>query len=58
MQWNVVFSTEHPRYGGCGTVPLNPESEWQIQGQGAYLMIAIPEAGKPRQKKRIRSNKP
>ena len=38
MEWDVLFSTEHPRYGGCGTAPLDSEENWQIPGRAAVVL--------------------
>ena len=37
-EWQVVFSTEHPRYGGCGTAPLDTEENWHIPGRAAVVL--------------------
>jgi maltooligosyltrehalose trehalohydrolase len=37
--WRVSFSTEHPRYGGYGTPPLDTEENWQIPGYAAVLLV-------------------
>ena len=36
--WEVRWSSEDPRYGGCGTAPLDTEENWRIPGQAAVLM--------------------
>jgi maltooligosyltrehalose trehalohydrolase len=36
--WRVLFSTEHPRYGGYGTPPLDSDENWRIPGQSAVLL--------------------
>lgn len=35
--WKVIFSSEHPRYGGGGT-PLFDEAEWLLPGHSALLL--------------------
>ena len=30
--WTVIWSSEDPRYGGCGTPPLETEENWRIPG--------------------------
>jgi maltooligosyltrehalose trehalohydrolase len=37
-EWKILWSSEHPRYGGCGTAPLETEENWQIPGQAAVLL--------------------
>ncbi len=32
MQWDVAWSTEDPRYGGCGTTGMDLEGNWRIPG--------------------------
>jgi maltooligosyltrehalose trehalohydrolase len=36
--WITLFSTEHPRYGGYGTPPLDTDDNWQIPGHSAVLL--------------------
>jgi maltooligosyltrehalose trehalohydrolase len=45
-RWAVLFSTEHPAYGGCGTAPLDTDTEdnWRIPGHAAVVL----QPGKPR----------
>jgi maltooligosyltrehalose trehalohydrolase len=38
-EWEVLFSTEHPRYGGNGTPPLDSELNWYIPGQCTAVLI-------------------
>lgn len=37
-KWNILWSTEDPRYGGCGTAPLETSDDWKIPGQAAVLL--------------------
>jgi maltooligosyltrehalose trehalohydrolase len=37
--WRVLFSTEHPKYGGCGTAPLDSDENWRIPGRSAVVLI-------------------
>lgn len=41
--WRIVWSSEHPVYGGCGTPPLDTEENWRIPGNAAVVMA--PEGG-------------
>jgi maltooligosyltrehalose trehalohydrolase len=43
-QWNVLFSTDDPRYGGVGTAPLETEENWRIPGNAAVAMQPGPQA--------------
>jgi maltooligosyltrehalose trehalohydrolase len=36
--WQVLWSSEDPRYGGCGTAPLDREENWRIPGHAAVVM--------------------
>jgi maltooligosyltrehalose trehalohydrolase len=36
--WSVLFSTEHPRYGGYGTAPPEEHEIWSVPGQSALLL--------------------
>jgi len=42
-KWTVALSTEDPKYGGCGTGPIDTADEgWRIAGEAAALLV--PEA--------------
>jgi len=41
-QWSPLWSSEAVRYGGQGTPPLHPDSEWHIPGEAAVLFNAVP----------------
>jgi len=47
MQWETRWSSEEPRYGGCGTPPLETEENWQIPGRAAVVLT-------PQERKRTR----
>ena len=36
--WTLVWSSEHPQYGGGGTVPFVEAGRWLIRGQSAMLL--------------------
>jgi maltooligosyltrehalose trehalohydrolase len=38
MKWKIEFSTENPKYGGCGTPALDTEEGWQILAYSAALL--------------------
>jgi maltooligosyltrehalose trehalohydrolase len=42
MEWETLWSSEAPEYGGCGTVPLDTTENWKIPGQAAVLLHPIP----------------
>lgn len=31
-EWKLIFSTESPCFGGCGTAPFEPEGNWLVPG--------------------------
>ena len=33
--WEICWSSEDPRYGGCGTPPLDTADNWRIPGHAA-----------------------
>ena len=37
-EWTTLWSSEHPRYGGTGTPPLDTEENWRIPGYAAVLL--------------------
>jgi maltooligosyltrehalose trehalohydrolase len=42
MQWQPIWSSEEPKYGGLGTAPLDTEENWQIPGCAAVVLAARP----------------
>jgi maltooligosyltrehalose trehalohydrolase len=38
MQWETVFSSEDPRYGGSGSPPMRKTGSWNIPGHCAVVM--------------------
>ena len=52
LQWNAVWSTEDPRYGGCGLPMIDAVNGWRIPGDAAVVYRPGPptrarEGGKP-----------
>jgi len=43
--WRLLWSSEHPRYGGCGTPPVETEAYWQIPGHAAVVMSPARSTG-------------
>jgi maltooligosyltrehalose trehalohydrolase len=37
--WAVLWSSEDPRYGGCGTAPPETEEGWRIPGEAALVLV-------------------
>jgi maltooligosyltrehalose trehalohydrolase len=46
--WSLVWSSEHPRYGGHGVSPPDTDDGWRIRGESASLLAAPPVAGAER----------
>jgi maltooligosyltrehalose trehalohydrolase len=44
--WEVQWSSEDPRYGGCGTAPLDSPDNWRIPGHAAVVLRPV-EAPEP-----------
>jgi maltooligosyltrehalose trehalohydrolase len=42
MQWQILWSSEAPKYGGTGTPPLDSKDNWRIPGHAAVAMRPIP----------------
>jgi maltooligosyltrehalose trehalohydrolase len=38
MGWKILWSSEDPCYGGCGTAPLEDEENWHIPGHAAVVL--------------------
>jgi maltooligosyltrehalose trehalohydrolase len=41
--WQLIWSSEHPAYGGAGTPAVEGEFGWHLPGHAAVVMIARPE---------------
>ncbi len=42
MQWELIFSSENPSYGGGGTPPCQRNGgEWHLQGEAAVVLRAV-----------------
>ncbi|HVS39406.1 MAG TPA: malto-oligosyltrehalose trehalohydrolase [Gemmataceae bacterium] len=40
--WQILWSSEHPRYGGDGTAPLDMEENWRLPGHAAVALSPRP----------------
>jgi maltooligosyltrehalose trehalohydrolase len=40
-RWNVLWSSEHPAYGGCGITSPYDESGWSLPATSATLLCAV-----------------
>jgi maltooligosyltrehalose trehalohydrolase len=41
-RWEILWSSEHPSYGGSGTPPLESEDSWRIPGETAVVLHPKP----------------
>jgi maltooligosyltrehalose trehalohydrolase len=41
-RWENLWSTENPRYGGCGMTELDTEENWRIPGHAAVVLTPKP----------------
>ena len=41
-EWNILWSSEDPRYGGDGTAPLDSDLNWTIPAHAAVVLEPIP----------------
>lgn len=51
-RWEMIWSSEHPDYGGGGTAPVEKPDGWYLPGQSAVLMKAVPGTPEPRAPRR------
>lgn len=38
-KWEILWASENPEYGGCGSPDVEMEDSWRIQGHAAVLLI-------------------
>jgi maltooligosyltrehalose trehalohydrolase len=43
QRWEVLWYSEHPRYGGCGAPPLEADATWRLPGHAAIVLRPVPE---------------
>lgn len=41
QEWDIIFSTEGPRYGGCGVPPADTVENWIVPGQAALVLKPV-----------------
>jgi len=44
--WNVLWSSEDPKYGGTGTFPPDSDDNWRIAGQSALVLAPAQDKNK------------
>ncbi len=37
-EWQILWNSEDPRYGGCGAPPVETEDHWRIPGHAAIVL--------------------
>jgi maltooligosyltrehalose trehalohydrolase len=42
QRWEILWSSEHPRYGGSGTAALETDAGWRIPGHAAVVLLPQP----------------
>ena len=48
LRWEVLWSSEEPRYGGSGApAPEDEEGRWRLAGQSAVVLRLVPREGGP-----------
>jgi maltooligosyltrehalose trehalohydrolase len=40
-EWSILWSSESPRYGGCGIGPLETELGWRIHGRATVVLRPV-----------------
>jgi maltooligosyltrehalose trehalohydrolase len=45
MRWEILWSSEDPRYGGSGTAPLEDEEGWHMPGHAAFVLRPVAGEG-------------
>jgi maltooligosyltrehalose trehalohydrolase len=45
--WEILWSSEHPRYGGGGAAPVEAEGTWRVPGHAAVALALRPAADAP-----------
>jgi maltooligosyltrehalose trehalohydrolase len=43
-RWHVAWSSEHPRYGGCGASPFDADGPWRLPAQAALMLRPVPRS--------------
>jgi len=41
-RWELAWSTEEPRYGGCGAASFDPDGPWRLPAQTALVFRSAP----------------
>jgi maltooligosyltrehalose trehalohydrolase len=46
-EWEILWSTEDPKYGGNGTAPLDSDLNWIIPAHAAIVLAPVKKKEKP-----------
>jgi len=57
QRWKLLWSSEHPNYGGYGTPELETEENWIIPGDAAFVMAPRPAAASEPESPRRRTGR-
>jgi maltooligosyltrehalose trehalohydrolase len=47
-RWTMLWSSDDPRYGGCGAAPFEREDGWHLAGHSAAVLAPAPQASEER----------
>jgi len=57
-EWNLIFSSESPCFGGCGTAPFEDEGNWMAPGHCTLVFASEPEKPRAQDGKDRSQNRP
>ena len=46
MRWEILWTSQDVRYGGCGTPEVDTDDNWRIPGEAAVALRAVPAVTK------------
>lgn len=52
-EWKLIFSSEAPCFGGCGTAPFETEGNWVLPGHCTVVFASQAQHGKDRSQNRL-----
>ncbi|HEX2869047.1 MAG TPA: malto-oligosyltrehalose trehalohydrolase [Ignavibacteriales bacterium] len=50
-KWSLLWASENPEYGGCGSPEVEADGQWKIQGYAAVLLMTEESEGSSQMKK-------
>jgi maltooligosyltrehalose trehalohydrolase len=54
FEWETLWTSESPRYGGPGAVPVATQDEWVLPAEATVALCLVPERSPRRTPKRRR----